>query len=141
MGDLSTLQIVGGTFTVSTLVVSFVTWLLTRVVKTEDTSKAALAEKCAALEKRCNTFDIQLSEMKLRNEAGVNDTSTKMSSLATSVGELKGLVTQLGNTIEQNRDKMSAFYRGELRELETKLSNEMKDLERMVLSTRASKRK
>jgi len=134
--DLSVIKLVGGGISAGGIITALIAWLLTRVVKTEDTSKAALAVKAGELEKRANGFELQLNELKLRSELSASETATKLATLASSVGELKGLVSQLGHTIEQNRDKMSAFYRNELRDLETKLTSEMKELERTSVSKR-----
>lgn len=136
MEDLSVIKLVGGGISAGGIITALIAWLLTRVVKTEDTSKAALAVKAGELEKRANGFELQLNELKLRSELSASETATKLATLASSVGELKGLVSQLGHTIEQNRDKMSAFYRNELRDLETKLTSEMKELERTSVSKR-----
>lgn len=134
-GNLA-MAITGGSVSIAAIVVAVVKWSFGRNVQQADATVAALqleatktSDKLAALEKK-HDDELAVLERKLidaahKNEMDARETSNKVSHLTTSIGELKGLTSSLGSLLDQNRDKMSEFYRAELSKLEQNFRQEL----------------
>ena len=132
----TTIAITGGSISIAGIVIGFVVWSLKRNVQHEDAGKVALTARCEANEKATTANEKaiaalrqELTEKLHASQLESRDASTKLSTLTGSIGELRGLVHQLGNTIELNRDKMSTFYRSELDKMVAQFDQKLEQLD------------
>lgn len=134
-GNLA-MAITGGSVSIAAIVVAVVKWSFGRNVQQADATVAALqlesakvrAELTALKEKHDNELaqlERKLIDAAHKSEMESTSTSNKVAHLTTSIGELKGLTGSLGALLDQNRDKMSEFYRAELGKLEQNFRQEL----------------
>lgn len=133
------------------LIPSFVMWSLSRNVKHEDESKAKLRTDHEALvadvlklreESNKSISELQRLVTDARHSAELQhrDVTSAVAGLTAAVGELKGIIGGLGNTVEANRDKMSAFYKIELDKLEARVEAKLAALDTKFAALRHIKR-
>ena len=125
------------------VVLGLLQWAFKRLMRHEDLSKDSLDKRLTFLEaelpKLRETFFREVAGLqqmvvsaRMQGEMDTRSVSDKVSSMSTSVGELKGVLHQLTSTVEQNRDKMSAYYRSEMERLEQRFVRQLEDLQRTL---------
>lgn len=134
-GNLA-MAVTGGSISVAGIVTALVVWSLKRNVQHEDDGRKADREKMATLEKDLQAAnarhekDLQdlrtsISDVKHQNELDARDVAQKVSTLTSTVGELRGLIQNLSSNVENSREKMSAFYKAELEKTEQVFRQEL----------------
>lgn len=97
------IAITGGSISLTGIIIAFITWSLKRNVDHEDRTKEKLDGQVAEL-------------VKWRTEMGVN-----FKNLENAQAETRGALASMKETMETNREKMSAYYRDELGKMESRL--------------------
>lgn len=136
------------------VVLGLLQWAFKRLMRHEDLSKDSLDKRLTFLEAELPKLRLEhvagqrevretffrevaglqqmVASARMQGEMDTRSVSDKVSSMSTSVGELKGVLHQLTSTVEQNRDKMSAYYRSEMERLEQRFVRQLEDLQRTL---------
>lgn len=114
--DLPTsISIVGGSLSITGLVIAFVQWSLKRNVDHEDTSKARMESRIDAQEK--NIVELRTQHVELRGE---------VRNVVSLISEVRGVLVEMRQSQDAGREKMASFYRDELGKLEEKFREDIR---------------
>jgi chromosome segregation ATPase len=103
--------IAGGTVSVSATIIAFIVWSLKRNVQHEDDAKTELKVRLSDVEKKQVELNVEARDLKK------------------DVHELKGTLDELKHATETNRERMSDFYRSELKSVEDRMTQRLSEMQ------------
>ncbi len=106
--------IAGGTVSLATVIVGLIVWSLKRNVQHEDDTKTDIKKRLTEVEKQQVELNVEVRDLKK------------------DVHEMTGTLGELKRATETNREKMSEFYRSELKSVEDRMSQRLSEVQAAI---------